>query len=172
MNNLKRTLALLITTFLLFGLTGCSEKKNNIVTTVPITETNTDNKIEASNKINLNNLKFTLPANWVKRGNENEIFFDDENKQTVGGIRVVGYYGDYRASLSNHSNILNTEDIDSSLGKGKLFTLELSNPAASNKPKTWNEIHAIIPINNTSMAYDIWVNVKKDTLLNILKSFH
>jgi hypothetical protein len=172
MNNLKRTLTLLIIAFLLLGLAGCSEKKNSIVTSGPKTLAETGNKIEADNKINLNNLKFTLPANWIKRGNESEIFFDDENKQTVGGISVIGYYGDYGASLPNHSKILSTEDIDSSLGKGKLFTLERSNPAASNSPKTWNEIHTIIPVNSNNMAYDIWVNVKKDTLINILKSLH
>ena len=108
----------------------------------------------------------------MKRGNESEVFFDDENKQTVGGISIVGFYADYGASLPNHSKILSTEDIDSSLGKGKLYTLERSNPAASDNPKTWNEIHAIIPANKNNMAYDICVNVKKDTLINILKSFH
>lgn len=172
MNKLKGILTLVITTFLLLGLTGCSEKKSSIVTSVPKTVGETGNKIEADNKINLNNLKFTLPANWTKRGNESEIFFEDENKQTVGGISVVGYYGDYGASLPNHSKILSTEDIDSSLGKGKLFTLERSNPATSNNTKTWNEIHAIISVNNNNMAYDIWSNAKKDNLINILKSFH
>lgn len=146
--------------------------ENDKVTTVPGNVAKTSNKIVTENEINLNKLIFTLPSNWTKRGNESEIFFDNENKQTVGGIRIVGYYGDYRASLPNHSKILNTEDVDSSLGKGKLFTLELSNPAASNNPNTWNEIHAIIPLNNNNMAYDIWVNVKKDTLINILKSLH
>lgn len=186
MNNPKRTLTLVITTSLLFGLTGCRERQDNIVTSAPkaavetsnITEdenkaaAETNNIIEADNKINLNNLKFTLPSNWTKRGTESEIFFDDEKEQTVGGISVVGFYGDYRAALPNHSTILSSEDIDSSLGKGKLFTLEISNPAASKSPKTWNEIHAIIQSNNNNMAYDIWVNVKKDTLINILKSLH
>ena len=116
--------------------------------------------------------QFTLPANWMKRGNESEIFFDDENKQTVGGISVVGYYGDYGPSLPNHSKILSTEEVDSIFGKGKLFTLERSNPAASNNSKTWNEVHVMIPVNNNSMVYDIWVNVQKGTLINILKSCH
>ncbi|MFL0268067.1 hypothetical protein [Candidatus Clostridium radicumherbarum] len=171
MYKFRRTLTAVITGLIILGLTGCSEKKNNIVTTVSKKVTETGNKIDADNKINLNNLNYTLPSNWVKRGNESEIFFDDENKQTSGGISVVGYYGDYGASLPNHSKILSTEDINSNLGKGKLFMLELSNPAASNNPKTWKEIHAIIPSNNNK-AYDIWVNVNKDTLINILKSFH
>ncbi|MFL0247119.1 hypothetical protein [Candidatus Clostridium stratigraminis] len=170
MYNFRRTLTVAISGLLILGLAGCSEKKSIMVTAVPKTVAETGNNIDADNKINLNNLNFTLPSNWVKRGNESEIFFDNENKQTVGGISVVGYYGDYGASLPNHSEILSTENIDSSLGKGKLFTLELSNPAASNNPKTWKEIHAIIPTNN-DRAYDIWVNVKKDTLINILKSF-
>ncbi|WP_315107992.1 hypothetical protein [Clostridium intestinale] len=169
MNNLKGTLTLIITASLLLGLTGCSEEKNEIGTAESKTVVETSNKIEDDNKINLNTLKFTLPANWMKRGNESEIFFDDENKQTVGGISVVGYYG---SSLPNHSKILSTEEVDSIFGKGKLFTLERSNPDASNNSKMWNEIHVMIPVNNNSMVYDIWVNVQKDTLINILKSFH
>lgn len=123
---------------------------------------------DTSKNINLNNLNITLPANWSKRGNENEVFFDDENKQTVGGISLVGYYGDNKASLPNHSTILNTEDIDISLGKGKIFTLNRSNPAASNNNETWNEIHAIIPISNNNMAFDIWIKGEKATLLTLL----
>ena len=171
MHNLKKILMVVIIGFLLLRLTGASEKKNNIVTAVPKAVAETDNKIEDVNKINLNNLNFTLPENWMKRGNESEIFFDDENKQTVGGISIVGYYGEYSSSLPNHSKILSTEDIDTTIGKGKLFTLEESDPATSDNYKTWNEMHAIIPTNKNNMAYDVWVNVKKDTLINILKTF-
>lgn len=172
MNKLKWALTLVITASLLLGLTGCSEEKNEIGTSEPKTVVETGNKIEDDNKININTLKFTLPTSWMKRGNESEIFFDDENKQTVGGISVVGYYGDYGTSLPNHSKILSTEEVDSIFGKGKLFTLERSNPAASNNSKMWNEVHVMIPTNNNSMVYYIWVNVQKDTLINILKSFH
>lgn len=172
MYNLKMVLMVVIVGFLLLGLTGSSERKNNIVTDFPKVGAETGNKIEDVNKINLNNLNFTLPENWVKRGNGSEIFFDDENKQTVGGISIVGYYGEYAASIPNHSKILSTENIDISLGKGKVFTLEESDTAASDNSKTWNEIHAIIPINKNNMAYDIWGNVKKDTLINILKTFN
>ena len=84
----------------------------------------------------------------------------------------MGYYGNYKDSLPNHSKILSTENIDSGLGKGKLFTIEQSNSAASNNTKTWNEIHAIIPVDKNNMAYDIWINVKKDILIDILDSFH
>lgn len=168
MNSLKTTLTAIITGILILGFIGCSEKKNNIVITTPKPVSDTSYKTD-DNKIKLNNLNFTLPLKWEKRGNESELFFDDENKQTVGGISVVGNYGD---SLPNHSKILSTEDIDSSEGKGKLFTIERSNAAASNNPNTWNEVHAIIPADKNNMAYDIWVNVKKDTLINIIKSLH
>ncbi|WML43856.1 hypothetical protein [Neobacillus sp. PS3-40] len=128
--------------------------------------------VENSNNINLNKLTITFPSNWSKRGNENELFFDDENKKPVGGITLVGYYGDYNSTLPNHSEILNTEDIDVSLGKGKLFTLKRSNPADSNNNETWNEIHAVVPANKNNLAYDIWIKGKKNILLNILKSIH
>lgn len=172
MNNFKRILTVVITMLLLLGLTGCSEKKSSIVTNVQKSVDATGNKAGDDNKINLNNLNIILPKNWMKRGNESELFFDDENKQTVGGISIVGYYGEYSASLPNHSKILSTEDIDTTIGKGKLFTLEESDPAVSDNYKTWNEMHAIIPTNKNNMAYDVWINVKKDTLINILKTFN
>lgn len=62
--------------------------------------------VENDNNLNLNELNITYPENWTKRGTEIEMFFDDENKQTVGGISLVGYYGDYNATLPNHSEIL------------------------------------------------------------------
>ena len=61
---------------------------------------------------------------------------------------------------------------DTTIGKVKLFTLEESEPAVSDNYKTWNEMHAIIPTNKNNMAYDVWINVKKDTLINILKTFN
>jgi hypothetical protein len=74
--------------------------------------------------------------------------------------------------LPNHSEILNTEDIEVSLGKGKLFTLKRSYPAASNNNETWNELHTVIPTNQNNLAYDIWIKGKKGTLLSILKNIH
>lgn len=125
-----------------------------------------------NNGINLNELNITYPGSWAKKGNENEIFFDDEKKQTVGGISLVGYYGDYNSILPNHSEISNTEDIDICLGKGKLFTLKRSNPAVANNNETWDEIHAVIPANKNNLAYDIWIKGTEDTLLSILKSIN
>lgn len=157
MNYFKKSLTIIIIGIILFGLTGCS---GNV------------NKVENDDNVNLSKLNFTLPANWSKRGDENELFFDDENNQTVGGITLVGYYGDYNSALPNHSETLNTEDIDTSLGKGKLYTLERSTPAASNNNETWIEIHAVIPAIKNNQAYDIWIMGKKDILLDILKSMH
>jgi hypothetical protein len=168
MYHFKKTLIIIISGIILFGLLGCSGNIKKEVTT----NAKLGKKVANNNNINLNKLNITYPANWTKRGNENEIFFDDENKKTVGGISLVGYYSDYNSSLPNHSETLNTEDIDVSLGKGKLFTLKRSNPAASNNKETWNEIHAVIPTNKNNLAYDIWIKGKKDTLLNILKSLH
>ncbi|MDP4084990.1 MAG: hypothetical protein Q8934_10300 [Bacillota bacterium] len=133
----------------------------------------TDQQIkEKPDNLNLNNLTMIIPTNWTKRGNENEIFFDDKSKQTVGGISIVGYYGDFSAALPNHSQILKTDNVEVSFGKGKIFTLLRDNPAASNNSKTWNEIHAILPINKNNLALDVWVQGNKDILLSILKSIH
>lgn len=169
MNNLNKVLAIIAAGIILSGLTGCNKNTSSVIANKP---KSVSIKSEADNKINLTKLKFTLPENWVKRVNENEIFFDDKNKQTVGGISLIGYYGDYDASLPNHSKILNTDEIDTSLGKGTLFALERSNPAAANSSQVWNEIHAIIPVNQSNLAYDIWIKGTKNTIINILKSFH
>ena len=128
-----------------------------------------ENVLKVNNR-NLNKLKFTLPTNWTKTGSEHELFFNDDNKKLVGAIYLVGFYEDYISTLPNHSEILNSEEINTSLGKGKLFTLKISNPAASNNNEIWNEIHAIIPSSNNNLAYDIWIKGTKDTLLSILKS--
>lgn len=170
MYNFKKSLAIIIITgIILSELTGCSGKTNKEITAnaKPINET-----VENDNSVNLNKLNVTLPSTWTRKGNENEIFFNDENKQTVGGISLVGYYDNYNATLPNHSEILSTEDIDTSVGKGKLFTLKRSNPAASNNNETWNEIHAVIPANKNNLAYDIWIKGTKDTILNILKTIN
>lgn len=128
------------------------------------------NLIETNNDIKLSKLYFSIPINWTKRITGNEISFEDEKKQIVGGIERVGYYGNYNAALPNHSETLSIKNINTCLGKGKLFALERSNPASSGSNVTWNEFHAIIPIYNKNLAYDIWVKGSKDILLNILKS--
>ena len=38
-------------------------------------------------------------------------------------------------------------------------------------PKAVSYTH-LIPTNKNNMAYDVWINVKKDTLINILKTFN
>jgi hypothetical protein len=165
--NFKKFLAIIITSIVLFGVTGCS---GNVNRTARSNSKAVKKTVKNDDNINLNKLNITYPSKWTKRGNENEIFFDDENKHTVGGISMIGYYGNYNSTLPNHSTILNTEDIDTGIGKGKLFTINRSNSAAANDNKTLNEIHAIIPANKNNLAYDIWVDGNKDTLLNILKS--
>lgn len=157
MNYLKKSLTIIIIGIILLGLVGCSKNVNNV---------------EKDSQINLSKLDFTLPSNWSKRVDGNEVFFDDENNQTVGGISLAGYYGDYDSALPNHSETMSTEDIDTSLGKGKLYTLERSEPAASNNTKTWTEVHAIIPVVENKRAYDVWLMGQKDILLSILKSMH
>ena len=166
---LKKSLVIVITGIILFGLAGCSGNTNKRVATNANVKT-VKETAENIDSINLNKLRITYPSNWTKRGDENEIFFDDENKQTVGGISLVGYYGNNNAALPNHSETLDSEDINTNIGKGKLFTLKRSNPAASNNNETWNEVHAIIPSNKNNVAYDFWIKWKKDILLNILKS--
>lgn len=170
MYNFKKYLAIIIITgIILSQLTGCSGITNNKITAQA---KSIDEKIENDNRLNLNKLNVTLPTAWTRKGNENEIFFNDENKQTVGGISLVGYYNYYNTTLPNHSEILNMEDINTSIGKGKLFTLKRSNPAASNNNETWNEMHAIIPANKNNLAYDIWIKGTKYTILNILRAIN
>lgn len=178
MNNFKKVITIIAAGIILSGLAGCSQKKNAVINdnskavSVIADNPKTSSTIsEADNKIDLNKLSFTLPAGWSKRGGQYEIFFDDKNKQTVGGISLKGYYGEYGNYLPNHSKILSKEDIDIGLGKGKLFTLQRDNPAAANNNQVWNEIHAIIPLDQSNQAYDIWIEGTKDSLIKILDSF-
>lgn len=124
----------------------------------------------AVSKINLNNLIFDLPKNMTKKVTESDIVFYDVNEKETGGISLVGYYGTYTGTLPNHSETINTKDIHTNLGTGKLFTLKCGNPAASGSTETWDEVHAIIPVNGNNVAYDIWLKGTKDNLTEILNS--
>jgi hypothetical protein len=167
MLNFKRPLAVIITGIILSGFIVSNSSNNTVVKA----NANTSEEIKGNKStIDLSKLEFSYPKGWTKRVYENEIFFDEENKQTVGGITLVGYYGDYQTTLPNHSEILTTEDVDTGLGKGKLFTLERDYPAAAGNNEIWIEIHAIIPVSKNNLAYDIWVKGEKDTLLEIFKS--
>lgn len=178
MNNFKKVITIIAAGITLSGLAGCNQKTNAVITNnskavskIVANPKASSTISEADNKIDLSKLSFTLPAGWSKRGGQYEIFFDDKNKQTVGGISLKGYYGEYGNYLPNHSKILSKEDIDTDLGKGKLFTLERDNSAAANNNQVWNENHAIIPINQSNTAYDIWIEGTKDNLVKILDSF-
>lgn len=149
----------------MFGFSGCSKAINTAAVNTP----NKSAAVKKDEKINLNKLNITLPLKWTKRGNENEMFFYDEKEQAAGGIRLIGYYGDYNSTLPNHSKIVASSDEDTALGAGKIFTLSRDNPAASGNSETWTEIHGIIPAGN-NLAYDIWVKGEKDILMNILKN--
>ncbi len=188
---MKRVLEFIIVVIvILISLIGCkidesslqnvSAPKEQVVKSQIILTTSNDTKsqeaslaAESGNKINLNKLNITVPANWTKKGNEDEVFFEDENKQSVGGISVVGYYGDYGPTLPNHSELLKpSEDINTSLGKGKIFTLKRGDTAASGNNETWIETHAIIPSKEKNLAYDIWAKGTKDGVLSLLKGIY
>lgn len=156
----RKLLAIIILVITLVGLTDCSPETKEISQTQ-----------QNENTATLGELSIAYPHNWTMRGTEYDIFFEDENKQSVGGISRVGYYGSPSNGLPNHSETLSSEDITTNIGKGKLFTLRRSYPAASNNNQTWIEIHAIIPTEN-NLAYDFWVKDNKDILLDILKSIN
>jgi hypothetical protein len=63
------------------------------------------------------------------------------------------------SSLPNHSQVLGTEDVETPLGKGKMFLLERDQPAASGNNQKWREVHAIIPLDGKKTAYDFWLKV-------------
>lgn len=155
----------IIGVFVILLLSGCSADKK-ITASANSRVQNTTSK--SDNPVDLNSLHIALPSGWTKRGNESEIFFDNENKQAVGGISVLGYYNNY-PTLPNHSETIKSEDINTALGSGKLFTLKRSEPAASGSNKTWTEMHALIPINDRNLEYDFWIIGNRDMLLKILK---
>lgn len=182
---MKRFGFILFTMVLVVSLIGCEKNqgdsqkastkkisafKSKIVQT---TSKDASTTVENDDKINLNKLNITAPPRLTKKGDENQVLFQDENKQTVGGISIVGYYGDCASTLPNHSELLEpSQDINTNLGNGKIFTLKRSDTAASGTNKTWIETHAIIPSKGKNLAYDIWANGKKDIVLSILRGIN
>ena len=148
-------------------------KPQNKVITSETSPTKISTIVE-ENPIALERLKLRLPSNWVKKGDAMQIDFLDISKKIVGGIQLLGYYGEQPGGcLPNHSDIVSSEEVNTSLGKGKLYVLSRSNSAASLDTKTWFEIHAVIPIINKERAYDFWIMGKnKYALLNILKGIN
>lgn len=116
--------------------------------------------INSADDSNLYNLTYTLPNDFILNGDD-------------FGIQVVGYYGTYEGTLPNHSEQIEAPiDITTAIGNGKLFSMVRDYPAAQNNSTTWKEYHAIIPVKNKKLAYDIYVKERKDVLLNILQTLN
>lgn len=116
-----------------------------------------------------------MPEGWkvffpVK--NQGQIFKGNER---IGSVEIYGYYGDESGSgRPNHSSIVGVEDIQSGLGKGKLYILERDRSTASQSPRTWIEYYAIVPIEGYSLAYNVWIEAEDldsdlQTMKNILE---
>lgn len=113
-----------------------------------------------------------MPEGWkvffpVK--NQGQIF--KGNKQ-IGSLEIYGYYGDESGSgRPNHSSIVSVENIQSGLGKGKLYKLERDRSTASQSPRTWIEYYAIVPIEGYNLAYNVWIEAEDlDSDLRTMKN--
>ena len=105
----------------------------------------------------------SLPQNWVisvsgeTKGN---IF---KEGKPAGRIEVVGYYGE-PGGLPNHSTLIKSEDVNSGLGKGKLYLLDQSDPTEASTNRSWIKIYVMIPIKHQGLAYSILVDTDKEQL--------
>lgn len=105
-----------------------------------------------------------LPTGWdiyLNGDKEGQIL---KTGKVVGQIEMIGCYGD-NSSLPNHSSIVRSEDITTSLAKGKMYILDRATPAASPEQRRWTEIYVVVPISDSSLAFGVSIETD-DTSLN------
>ncbi|HVJ49092.1 DUF4362 domain-containing protein [Desulfitobacterium sp.] len=104
-----------------------------------------------------------LPTGWDINLNGDKDGQILKKGKVVGQIEMIGYYGN-NSSLPNHSSIVQTEDITSGLGKGKMYILDRDTPAASAEQRRWTEIYVVLPISNSNLAFGISIDTDESSL--------
>ncbi|OME77194.1 hypothetical protein BK120_27085 [Paenibacillus sp. FSL A5-0031] len=158
---------LLVVQLLIFVLAGCSVNqediapKNNQTNLSVSRNQNIDNTIDSgehskSSQPNsmiengISNLELTLPKGWnLNTENQFGTSLADENGINLGSVVTYPYTDDFSFNMykPNHSEITHEEEIDTSIGSGKLYTLDADNgTAASGLTGTHDVYFAVIPI--------------------------
>ncbi|PKM95603.1 MAG: hypothetical protein CVU84_02030 [Firmicutes bacterium HGW-Firmicutes-1] len=120
-----------------------------------------------------------LPEDWQVNNDYKTIFnIIDEKGDKKGEIWVYEYKKDFdlKALQPNHSSITNDEEIDLSIGKGRVLTLDADNgTAASGITGTHDEYLASISVDEKEIYYISFNNndeneISKEIFMSILKS--
>lgn len=171
MLNKKLTSTLLLITFLL-GSTACTKTSEVNSTPAVVSSPASNEGSEKSIYFMSQQHKINLPETWsVEETAQNEYRFKEGDK-IVGGMYLVGYYdqNDMNA-IPNHSDIVQSEKIENVLGKGTLYVIKRSEPAASQASKEWYEIFAVIPTQfDKGLAYTIWFQASDEKEREVMPS--
>lgn len=155
-------------------VTGCKHNKVN------------DNGLTSENEVdfidtekNFDSILISLPKGWkVSKDYSNLFSIIDENEVDKGDIWVMEYIEDFDLMTQhpNHSVVTNDEEIDLSLGKGRLLTLDSDNgTAASGITGTHDVYYASILVAGKEIYILSFNNNDKDEkskslFMSILKS--
>lgn len=164
---MTKTQLLLVVQLLVFVLAGCSDNqediasKNNHTNLSVSPNQNIENTIDSgehskSSQPNsmiengISNLELTLPKGWSLNTEDHfGASLTDENGINLGSVVTYPYTVDFSFNMykPNHSEITDEEVIDTSIGSGKLYTLDTDNgTAASGLTGTHDVYFAVIPI--------------------------
>ncbi|MGG1638697.1 hypothetical protein [Paenibacillus sp. NRS-1760] len=162
-----KTQLLLAVQLLVFVLAGCSDNQEDIAsknnhTNLSVSPTQKiENTIDSgehskSSRPNsliengISNLELTLPKGWnLNMEDHFGASLTDENGINLGSVVTYPYTDDFSFNMykPNHSEITYEEVIDTSIGSGKLYTLDADNgTAASGLTGTHDVYFAVIPI--------------------------
>jgi len=164
---MTKTQLLLAVQLLVVALAGCSvneetlASKNNptnlLISPNQNIETSNDSvdrselsQPNSRTEYGVSNLELSLPKGWNL--NTEDHFgssLTDENGINLGSVVTYPYADDFNFKMykPNHSEITNEEVIETSIGNGKLYTLDADNgTAASGLTGTYDVYFAVIPI--------------------------
>jgi|GEM_PF-6094112 len=101
-----------------------------------------------------NRFSIPLPADWTIAYQNGEMIIKDGQEHAIGTIEQLGGY-----FLPNHSETLSDNTLTSEQGEGHLLLLSRSTPAASEIQASWQEVHAMIPLNLIPLIGQYWADI-------------
>lgn len=163
---------------------GSSIPENSInAGTVPGNEGNIDENNAAENTagikpgtVTTDMYEITLPENITAARYPGSMLSFMISDKVTGGLDILGYYPDQPISalFPNHSETIDSKDLEGMALKAFEVKLRLSPPAASGSTEEREVIHIYLLDGDKKIAYDIYGDttyVDENTLLDIAKSF-
>ncbi|MDD3365569.1 MAG: copper amine oxidase N-terminal domain-containing protein [Syntrophomonas sp.] len=101
-----------------------------------------------------NRFSLPLPADWTIVYSNQEMIIKDGLGHSIGTVEQLGGY-----FLPNHRAILIDKKLVSGLGESHLLVLLYQSPAASEIQESWQEVHAMIPLNMIPLIGQYWADI-------------